>query len=74
MVRVVTGSFDPGSGTRELGAALERYVQTLGPSPLTALWLETAKDMQRPVVSPPLVCYDASFGRVHVRPGCRCPR
>jgi hypothetical protein len=66
--------FDPGRSTRKLGAALECYLQALAPSPLTASWLETAKDMQRPAVAPPLHCYDASFGRVHVRPGCRCPR
>lgn len=27
---------------------------------------------QQPQVTPVQVCYDASFGKVHVRPGCRC--
>lgn len=30
----------------------------------------TSSYRQRPVL--PEGCYDASFGRVHVRPGCRC--
>lgn len=30
----------------------------------------TSSYYQRPVI--PDGCYDASFGRVHVRPGCRC--
>ena len=30
----------------------------------------TSSYRQRPVF--PAGCYDASFGRVHVRPGCRC--
>lgn len=29
-----------------------------------------------PVYVPPLPkeCYDATFGRIHVQPGCRCPK
>lgn len=46
----------------------------------TAEWLVAAIENARQVLTPPVfvppgqVCYDAPFGRVHVRSVCRCPR
>jgi hypothetical protein len=72
---VVRGEpFDPGRETRALGAAMESMLSALGPSPLASMWLDTARAMQQRPEPAALSCYDASFGRVHVQPGCRCPR
>lgn len=39
-------------------------------------WLRKHLLNQGPVYVPPLPtgCYDASFGRIHVQPHCRCPK
>lgn len=42
-------------------------------TPFTAM-LDTARRRDVEPPGPVGGCYVASFGRVHVRPGCRCPR
>jgi hypothetical protein len=53
--------------------AAEQAVRFEGWTPFA--WLPDSA-FRRPYMPPeiPAGCYEASFGRVHVRPGCRCPR
>jgi hypothetical protein len=67
-LRRMIGSLDPASRMEAalVGVAGCFAQQLEAPSPLGH------RQAERAVLSPH--CYDASWGRVHVRPGCRCPR
>lgn len=82
-LRTMSGLLQEGSPMEaalgDLAGCLAERLDT--PSPIDALWpqrLPLAKPIptvwdgpHQPAVLPG-ACYDASFGRVHVRPGCRC--
>lgn len=57
-----------------VGQLLAQLEENKGIALAVALAAAEALLNPRPVAAPPRLCYDASFGRVHVKSSCRCVR